>query len=188
VLRGVGRRRALLVQAAVCGLLPRRGKDLAALLVHGPHAPDALGATELGGEALGARFELTRLSAADAARLDDVGLVRLLAEHSERIDTGLLISRLLRRLRKESSGLSQRGRQRPSHSRHLEEEPAQVELGISVALRGREAVIPSSLSNVLRHAANAVFAEYRVVVLRHLVALLGCEAEKASSLGRKAPS
>eukprot|EP00302_Diacronema_sp_CCMP2436_P012715 CAMPEP_0179857280 /NCGR_PEP_ID=MMETSP0982-20121206/11662_1 /TAXON_ID=483367 /ORGANISM="non described non described, Strain CCMP 2436" /LENGTH=44 /DNA_ID= /DNA_START= /DNA_END= /DNA_ORIENTATION= len=39
------RRGAMFVRAAVCGrwgLLPRRGEALAALLVHGPHAPDAL--------------------------------------------------------------------------------------------------------------------------------------------------
>jgi len=110
------RRRVVLVRAAVRGLLTRRCEDLAALLVHGPHSPDALGATKFGGEALGACTELPRLAAADAARLDDVGLVRVLAERSERLETALLVFRLLRRLREESSGLSRR-EESSGHSR-----------------------------------------------------------------------
>ncbi|KAJ1637992.1 hypothetical protein T492DRAFT_900479 [Pavlovales sp. CCMP2436] len=85
---------------------PRPTGGLAALLVYGPHAPNAPGATTLSSEALGTRPELPRLAAADAARLDDVGLVRVLAERSERIGTDLLVSCLLRRLREDSSGLS----------------------------------------------------------------------------------
>jgi len=48
---------------------------------------------------------------------EHVGLVRVLAKHSQRPETFLLVSRLLRRLREESSGLSRQAApfpQRPS--------------------------------------------------------------------------
>jgi len=111
-----------------------------------------------------------------------VGLVHVLAERSERTETALLVFRLLRCLREESSGLSQRNIQHgPRIGVTYEEELAQLEQCWYMALLGCEAEVACGPADALPHALSR-FVTRSEGQQSFRIALLGSEAPPANTL------